>query len=173
MNGTVRVRLVPKSRHGDSLTLNLAEITPATAKHFAPDPARAGDAERVALNLGMQATITANNSISAIVSDDNFSSLFGIAVREKKKEIPVPDEMKDTIALEIIYDSAQLDLILSWRGSLCSARGHLHEERIRNEGAFYEWTNRRGSILVEECGGAAADSCDCREIIQRGGGGGR
>jgi len=49
----LRVRLVPKSREGDSLTMSLTEITPQMGKRFAPDPGRASNALRSALHLGI------------------------------------------------------------------------------------------------------------------------
>ena len=53
----VRVRLVPKTREGESITMTLSEITPQLAKQFAPDPGRASEALRPAINLGMEAKI--------------------------------------------------------------------------------------------------------------------
>ena len=102
MNDTVRVRLVPKSRDGQSITVNLAEITPATAKRFSPDPERASYAEHAALNLGMEATITAHSSIDAVVPNERFHSIFGSAPGDTTQEVPVPHELSDTIAFAYV-----------------------------------------------------------------------
>jgi serine protease AprX len=121
MSEHVRVRLVPKTREGESITMTLSEITPQLAKEFAPDPGRASEALRPALNLGMQAKITRHNSIEGDVPKDTFESVFGAKLVEQsmptsekasfsrsgtmlttKEEISVPDDLRDTIAFAYI-----------------------------------------------------------------------
>jgi len=114
----VRVRMVPKTKDSASITVDLGEITPNTAKLFAPDPGRAATALRGAFSLGMESTITRHNSLDSRVPTDQFKSLFGTDLVDRQREssehnirslgagefvssrqeLQVPDSLKDSIA---------------------------------------------------------------------------
>lgn len=79
----VRVRLVPKSKGGESISVNLAEITPQMAKRFAPDPDRASFALQPAFNLGIEAKITRHNSLEGDMPRAKFAEAFGISLVEE------------------------------------------------------------------------------------------
>jgi hypothetical protein len=117
----VRVRLVPKTREGESITMTLSEITPQLAKQFAPDPGRASEALRPAINLGMEAKITRHNSIEGDILAETFEDVFAAKLVEEpmptsetasfsrsgtmlttKEEIQIPDDLQDTIAFAYI-----------------------------------------------------------------------
>lgn len=121
MANNVRVRLVPKTREGESITVDLSEITPRIAKRYSPDPDRAVDAIRPALNMGIDAKITQKGSLSSDIPRQTFENVFqtelvemAIPTSERasfartgtmlttKKEIEVPDQLKDTIAFAYI-----------------------------------------------------------------------
>lgn len=121
MPDNIRVRLVPKSREGDSITVNLSELTPQMAKRFAPDPGRTSDALRSALNLGMDVKVTQRNSLDANVPTETCQQLFGVSLVEKAmpsseratssrqgtmlstyQELQVPSDLTDTIAFAYI-----------------------------------------------------------------------
>ena len=126
MADSVRVRFVPKTKDGRSIAKDLAEITPSTSKASAPDPKRAGEAERVALALGLVAKITRHNSIEAQVPIERFHGIFGAKLRDTANapqersvlssrrtggdvkltvpdaELGVPDRMTDTIAFAYV-----------------------------------------------------------------------
>jgi hypothetical protein len=117
----VRVRLVPKTRRGESITMTLSEITPQQAKELAPDPGRAAEALRPALNLGMEAKITRHNSLEGKIPAETFEDVFAAKLVEEpmptsktasfsrsgttlttKEEIQIPDDLQDTIAFAYI-----------------------------------------------------------------------
>lgn len=117
----IRVRLVPKTRRGDSITATLADITPPMAKTFAPDPGRAVEALRPALHLGMDAKITRHNSLEGTLPRETFQEVFKTELVEEpvptspmaavprkgtmlttRDEVLVPAELQDTIAFAYI-----------------------------------------------------------------------
>ncbi len=117
----VRVRLVPKTESGESITGDMGEITPQLAKRFAPDRGRALAALRPALNMGVARRITRSGSLEGDVPKEIFESTFQTTLVEMamptsekatfsrtgtmftiKEEIQVPDELKDTIAFAYI-----------------------------------------------------------------------
>jgi len=121
MSDHVRVRLVPKTREGESIAMNLSAITPQMAKRFAPDPDRTSAALRPALNMGLAAKITRNNSLEGHIHRETFESVFKTTLVEEtiptserasyrrsgtmfttREEIQVPDDLKDTIAFAYI-----------------------------------------------------------------------
>ncbi len=121
MTSQIRVRLVPKTRGGESITMDLSEITPQLAKRFAPDPDRASEALRPALNMGMHAKITRHNSLEGDIPQETFENVFKAKLVEEpiptserasysrtgtmfttREEIQVPDELSDTIAFAYI-----------------------------------------------------------------------
>lgn len=121
MTEHIRVRLVPKTREGESITMDLREIVPMYAKRFAPDARRTTEAMRKSFHLGLSAKITRNNSLDAAIPKANFKKIFKADLIEKKPkaasdrmyktaesilsaktELEVPEELKDTIAFAYI-----------------------------------------------------------------------
>ncbi|MFC2155595.1 S8 family serine peptidase [Acidobacteriota bacterium] len=117
MSEQIRVRLVPKTREGDSIAKDLAEIPPLITKRFLPDVKRTAEALRKSLHIGIPAKITRNNSLDASVPIAKFKKIFKTDLIEKKSKEPavrvfrgaesvlapkseliVPEELKDTIA---------------------------------------------------------------------------
>jgi serine protease AprX len=117
----IRVRLVPKTRGGESITMDMGEITPQLAKRFAPDPDRASEALRPALSMGIASKITRHGSLEGDVPKEIFENAFQTTLVEMamptseratfgrtgtvfttKEEIQVPDELKNTIAFAYI-----------------------------------------------------------------------
>ena len=98
MPDTIRVRLVPKTKESRSITMELAEITPGTAKTFAPDPGRAGDAKRAALALGLDADITRHNSVEVQLPIERFREIFDTDVRETA-DVPGMDRRAHRVLL--------------------------------------------------------------------------
>ncbi len=101
--------------------MDMREFTPQLAKRFAPDPARASEALRPALNMGISAKITRSNALQGEVPRDTFESVFQTPLVEEeipksergtysrtgamfttKEEIQVPHELQDTIAFAYI-----------------------------------------------------------------------
>ena len=170
----IRVRLVPKTSRGESITMDLSEITPQKAKLFAPDPERASDALRPALNMGIAARITRHNSLEGDIPRENFENIFKVPLVEEsrptserssysrpgtmlttRKEIEVPDDLKDTIAFAYIptppifvgvsaippnvsvYHLRLMDVLRSLDGSKCHRRG---------------WTGRNVRVAMTDTG---------------------
>jgi serine protease AprX len=120
MADQIRVRLVPKTREGESVTMNLAEMTPQLAKRYAPDPGRAEKAHRLAANIGIDAKITRHHSLDGTIPSETFASMFQAELVEKEgateghsyrrrktfltttKALEIPDQLKDTIAFAYI-----------------------------------------------------------------------
>ena len=116
MSDQIQVRLVPKNKEGESITMHFGEMTPQVAKQYAPDPGRASEACRPTANMGIKAKITRNNSLTGTISRETLQSVFKTELVEKKtkvegvslyskksfwtatKELKVPDDLKDTIA---------------------------------------------------------------------------
>ena len=114
----VRVRMVPKTKENASITIDLQEITPQTAKLFAPDADRAVSALRSAFNLGMESKITRHNSLDSLVPQDQFQDIFKTSLVDRKRdlsehnekssgaskflsseqELKVPENLQDSIA---------------------------------------------------------------------------
>lgn len=127
MPDTIRVRLVPKTRDGRSITVDMSEMSPGTAKSFAPDPGRAAEAKRAALDLGLAAKITRHDAVEASLPPADFQQLFqtelydaeeipgfesdlapALSVRHSpsmtlpRAELAVPESMRDTIAFAYV-----------------------------------------------------------------------
>ena len=82
----IRVRLVPKTPSGESITMDMGEITPQLAKRFAPDPKRAAAALRPALNMGIASKITRHGSLEGNVPKGVFENTFQTTLVER----PIP-----------------------------------------------------------------------------------
>jgi|GEM_PF-1017621 len=120
MEKEIRVRLVPKSRDGESIVHDLRDMTPSIAKRYKPDPGRASEAFNASVKLGLKTQMTNFNSLSTILSVENIKTVFGADIIEIKKKptgrtykstdrylsvkqaLKVPAEMKDTIAYAYI-----------------------------------------------------------------------
>lgn len=125
MNGRIRVRLVPKSSQGESLTMHLDELSPRTAKRFASDAGRAHDALRGMLNMSREVTasLSQQNTVSSTMPRECVRDIFGVDLIERRPpqelsdrqvstatyfspapnvELPVPEALKDTIAFAYI-----------------------------------------------------------------------
>ncbi len=120
MSQEIRVRLVPKSRDGESITHDLRDITPSMAKRYKPDPGRATEAFGASINLGLKTHLTNFNSLSTSLPVENVKSIFDVDLVEverepaayayksvdryltARQELKVPDSMKDTIAYAYI-----------------------------------------------------------------------
>jgi hypothetical protein len=113
--------MVPKTKEGESITMDLREITPLFAKRFAPDGERATEALRKSFHMGLPAKITRHNSLDAEVPRAQFKKIFKTDLIEKKPEkipervykasksiiapkaeLEVPEDMKDNIAFAYI-----------------------------------------------------------------------
>ena len=88
MSDQVQVRLVPKSRSGIPLPLNLAEALPATAKALAPAPGRAEAALPTVASLGIRASVSPRHALDGVIPVAKFAETFGCELQETK--LPAP-----------------------------------------------------------------------------------
>jgi serine protease AprX len=120
MTDKIRVRLVPKTQDNRSLTLEYGGISPQLAKQLKPDEGRAREALRTALNEGITAKITRNNSVEGNLPRERFAELFGTELRQVERsgenlspattktyvspvtEVAVPENLQDTIAFAYV-----------------------------------------------------------------------
>jgi len=121
MSDKIRIRLVPKTKGGESITMDLREIRPFYAKRLAPDVNRASEALKQSFSIGIESKLTRHNSLDAFIPRQKIKELFkadlveqipsktkAIAYKSAKKfittekELKVPENMKDTIAFAYI-----------------------------------------------------------------------
>nr|VFK31361.1 MAG: hypothetical protein BECKMB1821G_GA0114241_108212 [Candidatus Kentron sp. MB]VFK34717.1 MAG: hypothetical protein BECKMB1821I_GA0114274_108112 [Candidatus Kentron sp. MB]VFK76963.1 MAG: hypothetical protein BECKMB1821H_GA0114242_108611 [Candidatus Kentron sp. MB] len=73
----IRVRLVPKTKQGESLTMYVPTIDSKQAKRFSPDPDRAFAARFASFSIGLHSEISPKNSVAGVLEIDKFESMFG------------------------------------------------------------------------------------------------
>ncbi len=120
MSDQIRLRLVPKTGSGESITLDTYAITPQLAKQLRPDAERASFALRSTLNLGIEAKITRHSSLECMTTMENVENTFNVQLNEVEqtteitsyttaetyfspnKELEIPEALQDTIAFAYI-----------------------------------------------------------------------
>ncbi len=125
MRETIHVRLVPKTREGRSITVDLSELSPGTAKANAPDPGRAAVAKRAALDMGLEAKITRHDSVEAELPSGRLQELFGTELFDSE-EIPgvestVPRELSTRSETLMTLPRGELEVPESLRETIAFA----------------------------------------------------
>lgn len=174
----IRVRMVPKTKEAASITVDLSEITPQTAKLFAPDRGRAATALRASFGLGIAGKMTRNFSIDSKVPQENFKQIFAADLVDRPRpasehnvkssaaathvssdrELAVPDSLKDTIAFayiptppEFFATTAVAPKVSLYHLSLADVVAALKAGHCHRRG----WTGRGIRVVMADSGFAA------------------
>ena len=119
---SVRVRMVPKNKEGDSFKHTLSEVTPQIAKRYAADADRAKQAQVDAFSIGIESSVSSRNTLESSLPIDTFENTFKTTLKSVSRtvheysskgsgtkeyfspseELTVPPELADTIAFAYI-----------------------------------------------------------------------